>query len=402
MQQLINQIPTNKKMNSKERVTRAFAHKEPDRVPIFELTIDNPTAKHVLGRDNLCGFGGMVRGARQNEALGNGRIHQYHQQRIADEIELWQTLDLDVYPNAYPVLKNPLVPEQIDEHTWRFTDPATGQWGISRYSPASDTYDQIDSSIRQDGLDALRIQTEAMEAATPSLDDWDFTPVKTFVCELGQDRFVMGAADVEIGSTWDWAEHFLMGLLLDPELIHRYLDARLRITLMLLEETLKLGVDGIHGGYDWASARGPMFSPKHFDTFVFPRLKQITDLCHQYGVPYVKHTDGNVNKLLDGMIAAGVDGFQAIEPRANMDIAQIKQTHGDKLTLIGNVDCSTVLVDGPVAAVKAQTEQVIRAAAPGGGFILSTSNSVHPGVKPDYYLAMLETARAVGIYPIEP
>ena len=170
---------------------------------------------------------------------------------------------------------------------------------------------------------------------------------------------------------------------------------------MLMEEMLKLGVDGIHGGYDWASARGPMFSPKHFDTFVFPRLKQITDLCHKHGVPYVKHTDGNVNKLLDGMIAAGVDGFQAIEPRANMDIAQLKQTHGDRLTLIGNVDCSTVLVNGPVEAVQSQTKQIIQAAAPGGGFLLSSSNSIHPGVKPDCYLAMLETAREAGDYPIK-
>jgi uroporphyrinogen decarboxylase len=54
-----------------------------------------------------------------------------------------------------------------------------------------------------------------------------------------------------------------------------------------------------------------------------------------------------------------------------------------------------------VDAVRAQTEEVIRAAAPGGGFLLSTSNSVHPGVEPAYYLAMLETAREVGRYPIQ-
>ncbi len=387
-------------MNSKERVQCTFAHQEPDRVPIFELTIDNPTAEFVLGRENLCGFGGTARGLKQNQALIDGSFDDYQRERVADEIELWHALDLDVYPNAYPVPKTPTVPERISPTTWRFSDAQTGFWSISKFSPESDTYDQVDSSIRQEGLDALRLQTETMEAASPTLDEWDFTPVKTFIRELGGDRFVMGVADVEIGSTWDWAEHFLVGMILDPELIHRYLDARLRLTLMLAEEMLRLGVDGIHGGYDWASARGPMFSPKHFDTFVFPRLAKITQLCHEYGVPYVKHTDGNVNKLLDGMIAAGVDGYQAIEPRANMDIAQIKQTYGDRLTLIGNVDCSSVLVDGPTEAVSKQTKEVIRDAAPGGGFLLSTSNSVHPGVKPEYYLAMLETARTVGNYPI--
>ncbi len=387
-------------MNGKERVKLAFAHCEADRVPVFELTIDNPTASHVLGRPTLCGFGGHARGVAQNKALRTGSIKEYHWQRVADEIELWQTLDLDAYANAYPVPRQPAVPEQIEPYLWKFTDPATGQWSLCMYSPDSDMYDQVNSSLREGGLDELERLTAAMEASEPDLADWDFTPVDTFVRQLGQDRFVMGVADVEIGSTWDWAEHFLIGLILAPNLIHRYLDARLRVTLMLLEEMLKRGVDGVHGGYDWAATRAPMFSPKHFEEFVFPRLKQITGLCHRYGVPYIKHTDGNVNMLIEGMIAAGVDGFHAIEPRAGMDIAQLKRDYGDRLTLLGNVDCSTVLVNGPVAAVKAQTEQVIRAAAPGGGFILSSSNSIHPGVKPEYYLAMLKTARAVGRYPI--
>ena len=389
-------------MNSKERVRRAFAHQEPDRVPLFELTIDNPTAAHVLGRPTLCGFGGGVRGVARNQALIEGRIADYHHQRVADEIELWGALDLDVYANASPVPRAPLVPEQIDEVSWRFEDPATGQWTIFRYSPVSDTYDEVDSSLRQGGLAELARLTDHLEQTPPNLEDWDFTPLDTFVNELGgAGRFVMGSADVEIGSTFCWAEHFLIGLVTEPDLIHRYLDARLQTTLMLLEEALKRGVDGVHGGFDWASTTGPMFSPRHFAAFVFPRLKRITDLCHRYSVPYVKHSDGNVNRLLDGMIAAGGDGVHAIEPRAGMDIAQLKRDYGDRLTLLGNVDCSTVLVDGPVEAVRAETEAVIRAAAPGGGFLLSTSNSVHPGVHPEYYLAMLETARVVGRYPID-
>lgn len=388
-------------MNSKERVRCAFNHHEPDRVPIFELTIDNPTAAHVLGRPTLCGFGGRVRGVLQNAAIQEGRFAEFHRQRIADEIALWRALDLDVHPNAYPVPRAPAVPQPVDERTWRVDDPAAGQWTLYQYSADSDTYDEVNSSLRQGGLEELARFTEHLEANPTRLEDWDFAPVDTLIDELGGDgRFVMGSADVELAATFCWAEHFLVGLILEPDLIHRYLDARLRDTLLLLEAVLERGVDGVHGGYDWASARGPLFSPRHFDEFVFPRLKQITDLCHRYGVPYIKHTDGNINSLIDGIIKAGVDGFHAIEPHAGMDIAQLKRDYGDRLMLVGNVDCSTVLVSGPVEAVREQTAAVIRAAAPGGGFMLSTSNSVHPGVKPEYYLAMLETAREVGNYPI--
>ena len=388
-------------MNGKERAQLAFAHQEADRVPIFELTIDNPTAEFVLGRPTLCGFGGKARGLEQNKALLNGTINTYYQKRLDDDLAVWKKLDLDVFPLASPVPVEPAIPEQVSDHEWKFTNTETGLWELFLYSEDSDVYDGVDSSLRREGLPALEKLTEYLEKQSFDADAWDFSPVDKVMNTLGKDVMVMGSADVEIGSTFDWAETFLIGLVETPDLIHRYLDARLKTTLRLTEMMLERGVHGIHGGYDWASKKGPIFSPRHFRKFVFPRLKQITDLCHRHGVPYVKHTDGNVNSLLADMIEAGVDGFQAIEPRADMDIAGIKKQYGDKLTLIGNVDCSTVLVDGPVEAVIQETEEVIRTAAPGGGFLLSTSNSVHPGVKPEYYLAMLETARRMGNYPIE-
>jgi hypothetical protein len=388
-------------MNGKERALLAFAHREADRVPLFELTIDNPTAAQVLGRPSLCGFGGLARGVKQNQALIAGRFHEYQRQRLADHLELWRALDLDVFPLCDPLPVEPQVPEHVDEFTWRFST-ADGRWGVCRYAPEGDTYDQVDSSLRQGGLPALAKLTEALEAVEPRLEDWDFSLVDHILAEFGRERMLFGHADVEIGSTFDWAETFLIGLVQAPSLIERYLDARLKTTLMLGKALLERGLDGLHGGYDWAASRGPIFSPAHFRKFVFPRLRQITDLCHRYGKVYVKHTDGNVNTLLEGMIESGVDAFQAIEPRAGMDLAAIKRKFGGRLTLIGNVDCSTVLVHGPQQAVQLETERIVRSAAQGGGFLLSTSNSVHPGVKPEYYLAMLAAARRVGNYPIQP
>ncbi|MEK7765794.1 MAG: hypothetical protein AAB368_06110, partial [bacterium] len=38
----------------------------------------------------------------------------------------------------------------------------------------------------------------------------------------------------------------------------------------------------------------------------------------------------------------------------------------------------------------------------GGGHILASSNTIHPGVKPENYRVMVETARRHGRYPIDP
>ena len=47
-----------------------------------------------------------------------------------------------------------------------------------------------------------------------------------------------------------------------------------------------------------------------------------------------------------------------------------------------------------------ETLGVMREAAAGGGLILSSSNSIHSGVKPGNYLAMWNAIRAYGRYPI--
>ena len=47
-------------MNRKERVRTTFSHREPDRVPMFELTVANPVFQSVLGR-RIMGFGTPVR-----------------------------------------------------------------------------------------------------------------------------------------------------------------------------------------------------------------------------------------------------------------------------------------------------------------------------------------------------
>jgi hypothetical protein len=45
---------------------------------------------------------------------------------------------------------------------------------------------------------------------------------------------------------------------------------------------------------------------------------------------------------------------------------------------------------------------VIRKAGKGGGLICMSSNSVHSGVKPENYVAMVRAIREFGQYPLSP
>jgi uroporphyrinogen decarboxylase len=50
-----------------------------------------------------------------------------------------------------------------------------------------------------------------------------------------------------------------------------------------------------------------------------------------------------------------------------------------------------------VNAVKA----CIRIAGPGGGYACSSSNSIHSGVRPELYRAMVAAIHEYGVYPLD-
>jgi uroporphyrinogen decarboxylase len=131
-------------------------------------------------------------------------------------------------------------------------------------------------------------------------------------------------------------------------------------------------------------------------------MQTLVKKCHELGLFFIKHTDGNITRIeQELLVESGIDAYQAIEPVAGMDIGYLKQRYGSHLTLMGNVDCGRLLGEGTTEEVAAQTRRVIQAAAPGGGFVLTSSNSIHRGVKVENYLTMLETARKYGVYPIQ-
>jgi uroporphyrinogen decarboxylase len=99
------------------------------------------------------------------------------------------------------------------------------------------------------------------------------------------------------------------------------------------------------------------------------------------------------------IIEAGVDGINPLEPPAGMDIAKIKHEYGDRVAILGNIDCGYLLCEAPVEVVRRVTRETLEVAAPGGGFCLSSSNSIHSSVKPENYYAMVETLRQYGVYP---
>jgi uroporphyrinogen decarboxylase len=100
---------------------------------------------------------------------------------------------------------------------------------------------------------------------------------------------------------------------------------------------------------------------------------------------------------MDDWIEIGFDGFHPVQPQC-MDIGEVKAYLQGKMAVLGNIDCRTLLVTGTPEEVRETVKETISIAAPGGGYIMTSSNSVHPGCKPENYMAMVETLHEFGKY----
>jgi len=115
------------------------------------------------------------------------------------------------------------------------------------------------------------------------------------------------------------------------------------------------------------------------------------------------HSCGSVRKLIPAFIEAGFDIINPVQcSAADMDPRELKRAFGDVLTFWGGgVDTQKTLPFGSVEEVRQEVAERIRIFGPGGGFVFNTIHNVQPLTPIENVLAMYETLREVGKYPIK-
>lgn len=193
-------------------------------------------------------------------------------------------------------------------------------------------------------------------------------------------------------------DNLLASFLAEPDLAELVMDKVLACNLEIVRSAIRAGAEVVVLGDDYASNHGPMMSPKVFAHFILPRLNRMVDLIHEEGAFCVKHSDGNLDTLLEMIASAGPDGLNPVEPVAGMTLARTKQLVGDRMCLVGNIDCGRLLPYGTVAEVREAVRQAIADAAAAGGYILSSSNSIHSTCNPQNLVAMVQACKEFGRY----
>jgi len=339
-------------MTSAERVITALRNEQPDRVPHFEWIIDRHVREAILPGCSMEEF---------TLRMGLDAIltqPDFRREQIA----------ASRFRHEYGVIFE----RTEEEHVVAVEGPIQTLDDLARYEPPDPHAPHRFESLRR-----LVAAYKGKLAIGVHLNDVFSLP-----------RNLMGF------------QNWLMCLAADPELARGLADLSVELNIEYAKECARLGADFVFTGDDYCSTEGPLMSPKTFRELLYPGLKRVFAGFREQGLLTVKHCDGNILPLVDMFVDAEPHCLDPIDRNGGLDIAAIKQQYGGRFALKGNVDCADLLTFGSMPDVVAQTKEVLAAAAPGGGFILSSSNSIHSKVKPENYLAMVNTLRAYGKYPI--
>ncbi|NIA14139.1 MAG: hypothetical protein GWP08_08660 [Nitrospiraceae bacterium] len=158
------------------------------------------------------------------------------------------------------------------------------------------------------------------------------------------------------------------------------------------------GIDGFALCSDYCFNDGPFLSPDLFAEVVTPYLTQICAAYRELGLYSIKHSDGNIMPIIDQLVDARPDALHSLDPQGHVDIAEVKKQYGDRVCLIGNVNCG-MLTSGTEEDIIESARYCIRHGMPGGGYIFSTSNCAFTGLPLERYELMWKVWHDEAIYP---
>ncbi len=203
----------------------------------------------------------------------------------------------------------------------------------------------------------------------------------------------------------------LLGTLMRKEkyhpLLRKLFDHFTTATMYQFEAALKSGYHIFVMADDMAYKHGPMISPKQYETFVSPCIREVTTLIHEHdkdGKVFL-HTDGDIYPMLDIFVDAGLDGLNPLEVNSGMSLSRVKKTHGNKLAFIGNLDTAELLPYGTEEAVRRQVHVILKEGMNGDiktGHIFAPCGTLHHAVKMENAVAMMDELRKVndGLVPL--
>lgn len=338
-------------MNSRERVLAALRGEEPDRVPYCEVGIDRALAQKLMG---------------WGEPKSQARNLEVNQYTLEEAKAIASFLKLD---NLSYLMRAPVYAHRLP-----------GQDGRLFYG---------------EGM----IQTEADLATLELPDPYDdslYAEAEEFVGKKGEyaawfvTRIGIFPTMLSMG-----IESFCIAVYENRSLVEAVLDRYCDWMVVVAERICQMGFDVFVSTDDLAFKTGPFLSPAMFRDLVVPYHQRVAE---KITIPWILHSDGDVMPYLEDLLSLGITGLHPNEKGA-MDIRAMKREYGDRICLLGNVDLN-ILGMGTPEDVDQEVRDLIRDVGPGGGYIVTSGNTLAGYLRPENVLALARAVQECGRYPL--
>jgi uroporphyrinogen-III decarboxylase len=141
---------------------------------------------------------------------------------------------------------------------------------------------------------------------------------------------------------------------------------------------------------------GTFISPKTFEKFVWPSIRQIALALLEVGVTPLFHFDSDWTPMLE-FFKDLPKGTCVLELDSVTDIFKAKQVLAGHMCLMGDVPAALLKLGTP-DEVRAYVRRLCEEVGDGGGYILSTGCECPVDAKPENVRAMIEAGREYGVY----
>jgi len=368
-----------------ERINKTLRHEEADRVPISDFF-----------------WGSFIK--RWQEELG-----------LPADTDIYSYYDLDwivTIPNMDPHIKSfDIISENDEEVVVRTGFEAVIQ---KKYSDPMPRYLEFDTNSI-DKMRAFRFDDpwddrrffKGGDNQVAGVGDGfvrDLPPWIDTVKTLHPNFPVYGSLCEGMEELWRiiGSENVLLWIGLYPDELAAFVQRVNEFNLELAKAQIQAAgglLDGMVIWGDVAYRKDMLFSPEYWRKHFKPGVKAIIDVCHENGLPVIYHGCGNVNRIFEDFIEVGVDAYNPLEAKADLDVVELRRSYGHRIGFCGNMDV-TVWAD----ASKEELKRVVLTklnAAKGGGFIFQSDHSVPSNVSGENYDYVVKLVREYGKYPLD-
>jgi len=387
-------------MNARDRVLAAFAHTEPDRVPIDIGTMDTFIAREVY--EGLADLLGTEPSAAKHAPHPGTFVTPDEQtlQALGADVRLVDVpAKASETPNPRDVPKEELLPDGTTQWTYpdgRVCCRVAGEWDVQLYQPA----------IRGD-LTLAEIDRVLPRAPRPT--DWaDAAAARAAIARQRAAGYAVQCNRIIMPFTFtgfgilDFTR-WCLELASAPDLLCDLMDRSMEHCMAGAESfytAVGAHMDMVYGlGDDVASHTAMWMSPADYRRYIKPRHAEIIRFIKQRTqAKIIFHCCGACRPIIPDLIEIGVDALNPVQITAGgMAPERLKREFGRDIAFWGGgVSTQGVLDAAGPAAIRDEVRRNVETFAPGGGFVFTQVHNIQADVPPENIVAAFDAARELG------